>query len=174
MGILAVFFLQVTESAASPSDKGLDKNANNKLEKACDCGAKYDKAIKDLHTRLEEEHKKDKNRTLKEFSENLRKELQMENEKQKYLSSALEKLQQEHQEAMRKLQEEIEAKHKLQIKNITEEHKNFLSETKKKQWCYNCENEAIYHCCWNTSYCSVECQQVHWHKEHKRTCRRKR
>ncbi|XP_055948994.1 zinc finger MYND domain-containing protein 11-like isoform X1 [Argiope bruennichi] len=163
---------EVTENVANPSDKDLDKNPNN--EKTCDCSAKYEKAIQDLHIRLEEEHKKDKSRALKEFSENLQKELQMENEKQKYLSSALEKLQQEHQEAMRKLQEEIETKHKLQIKTLTEEHKTFLSETKKKQWCYNCENEAIYHCCWNTSYCSVECQQVHWHKEHKRTCRRKR
>jgi hypothetical protein len=32
----------------------------------------------------------------------------------------------------------------------------------------------MYHCCWNTSYCSVKCQQEHWHKEHKRVCRRKR
>jgi hypothetical protein len=40
--------------------------------------------------------------------------------------------------------------------------------------CYNCESEAIYHCCWNTAYCSIECQQLHWQKEHKRVCRRKR
>lgn len=40
--------------------------------------------------------------------------------------------------------------------------------------CYNCEEEAMYHCCWNTSYCSIKCQQEHWHAEHKRTCRRKR
>lgn len=32
----------------------------------------------------------------------------------------------------------------------------------------------MYHCCWNTSYCSIKCQQEHWHAEHKRTCRRKR
>lgn len=40
--------------------------------------------------------------------------------------------------------------------------------------CYNCEEEAMYHCCWNTSYCSIRCQQEHWHIEHKRMCRRKR
>ncbi|CAG2069096.1 unnamed protein product [Timema podura] len=34
--------------------------------------------------------------------------------------------------------------------------------------------EAIYHCCWNTAYCSIECQQTHWQKEHKKVCRRKR
>lgn len=40
--------------------------------------------------------------------------------------------------------------------------------------CYNCESEAIYHCCWNTAYCSTACQQEHWQQEHKRVCRRKR
>ena len=40
--------------------------------------------------------------------------------------------------------------------------------------CFNCESEAIYWCCWNTAYCTTECQQEHWHKEHKRVCRRKR
>ena len=28
-----------------------------------------------------------------------------------------------------------------------------LTDMKKKQWCYNCEAEAIYWCCWNTAYC---------------------
>ncbi|VDN97398.1 unnamed protein product [Rodentolepis nana] len=49
-----------------------------------------------------------------------------------------------------------------------------LVQTKRRQWCRNCLKEAIYHCCWNTSYCSINCQQTHWHKEHKRQCRRKR
>ena len=40
--------------------------------------------------------------------------------------------------------------------------------------CYNCEREAIYHCCWNTAYCSTDCQQAHWTKEHKKQCRRKK
>ena len=40
--------------------------------------------------------------------------------------------------------------------------------TKKKQWCANCGNEAFYPCCWNTSYCTLECQKAHWctHKFH--------
>ena len=33
---------------------------------------------------------------------------------------------------------------------------------KKKSWCSNCTKEAFYHCCWNTNYCSTECQRVHW------------
>lgn len=37
-----------------------------------------------------------------------------------------------------------------------------ISETKKKQWCANCGKEAIFYCCWNTSYCDYPCQQIHW------------
>ena len=33
-----------------------------------------------------------------------------------------------------------------------------ITETKKKQWCANCGKEAIFYCCWNTSYCDYPCQ----------------
>ncbi|GIY48939.1 zinc finger MYND domain-containing protein 11 [Caerostris darwini] len=147
---------------------------NNKAEKTCDCSAKYEKALQDLRNSLEEEHKKDKSKALQELSEKLQKEVQIENEKQKYLASHIEKLQQDHKDALHKLRIECQTNHEEQMRQAEEKYKAIISETKKKQWCYNCETEAIYHCCWNTSYCSVECQQVHWHKEHKRTCRRKR
>ena len=28
--------------------------------------------------------------------------------------------------------------------------------------CASCWKEALYYCCWNTSYCSYACQQTHW------------
>ena len=56
---------------------------------------------------------------------------------------------------------------------FAEKAKAELAESKRKQWCYNCEEAAIYWCCWNTAYCSTECQQEHWRKEHKKDCRRK-
>lgn len=37
-----------------------------------------------------------------------------------------------------------------------------VKDTKKKQWCANCGKEAIFYCCWNTSYCDYPCQQAHW------------
>merc|ERR1711997_763717 len=42
-----------------------------------------------------------------------------------------------------------------------EKHKA-IAETKKKQWCAHCGKEAIFYCCWNTSYCDYPCQQAHW------------
>uniref|UniRef100_S4R621 Protein kinase C binding protein 1, like n=1 Tax=Petromyzon marinus TaxID=7757 RepID=S4R621_PETMA len=44
-----------------------------------------------------------------------------------------------------------------------------VEETKKKQWCAYCRKEAIFYCCWNTSYCDYPCQQAHW-PEHMKTC----
>lgn len=76
----------------------------------------------------------------------------------------------EKQRALQELEEQM----RLELQELSDKHKQTISEIKKKQWCYNCESEAIYHCCWNTAYCSIECQQLHWQKEHKRVCRRKR
>jgi len=70
--------------------------------------------------------------------------------------------------------ERLKADHTSEMEEMAERHKEQMSQNKKKQWCYNCETEAIYWCCWNTAYCSIECQQKHWHAEHKRACRRKR
>ncbi|XP_055871580.1 MYND-type zinc finger-containing chromatin reader ZMYND8-like [Biomphalaria glabrata] len=67
------------------------------------------------------------------------------------------------------LKEALES-HKLE-KNIlvsslkeqfTAEMEKVISQTKKKQWCAECWKEALYYCCWNTSYCSYKCQQKHW------------
>ena len=38
------------------------------------------------------------------------------------------------------------------------EKQKAVAETKKKQWCANCGKEAIFYCCWNTSYCDYPCQ----------------
>ena len=46
---------------------------------------------------------------------------------------------------------------------------NAIKEMKKKQWCAHCGKEAIFYCCWNTSYCDYPCQQAHW-PTHMTTC----
>lgn len=72
---------------------------------------------------------------------------------------------------------EIEAEHednlRLEVEKLKEKQKKEMIASKKKQWCWHCEKEAIYHCCWNTAYCSVECQQGHW-QNHRKFCRRKK
>ena len=54
-------------------------------------------------------------------------------------------------------------------KQMEAEKQQAPDETKKKQWCANCRKEAIFYCCWNTSYCDYPCQQAHW-PEHMKSC----
>uniref|UniRef100_A0A671T3P0 Protein kinase C-binding protein 1-like n=1 Tax=Sinocyclocheilus anshuiensis TaxID=1608454 RepID=A0A671T3P0_9TELE len=54
-------------------------------------------------------------------------------------------------------------------KQMEVEKQQAIDETKKKQWCANCRKEAIFYCCWNTSYCDYPCQQAHW-PEHMKSC----
>ena len=44
------------------------------------------------------------------------------------------------------------------------EKERAVDEAKKKQWCAQCGQEAIFYCCWNTAYCDYPCQQTHWPK----------
>lgn len=50
-------------------------------------------------------------------------------------------------------------KEKLKAQKLNEK---LIEETKRKQWCSNCYKEAIYYCCWNTSYCDENCQRLNW------------
>ncbi|KAJ8314082.1 hypothetical protein KUTeg_008643 [Tegillarca granosa] len=97
-----------------------------------------------------------------------------EEDKHQAVTRAMAKVQKERELAEKQTEEKCKAEYMEEMKKLAAKHKEHISTTKKKQWCFNCEEEAMYHCCWNTSYCSVKCQQEHWHKEHKRVCRRKR
>ncbi|GFT07275.1 zinc finger MYND domain-containing protein 11 [Nephila pilipes] len=61
----------VTESDASP-EKTTEESVDKKGEKTCDCSSKYEILMKQLRERLEQEHKEDIERALKEFAENVR------------------------------------------------------------------------------------------------------
>jgi hypothetical protein len=43
-------------------------------------------------------------------------------------------------------------------KQFEVEKQKVVNDTKKKQWCAQCGKEAIFYCCWNTSYCDYPCQ----------------
>lgn len=80
---------------------------------------------------------------------------------------------QELDEVRATLEEQYRENCQQQIAQMEASHRQTLSATKKKQWCFNCEEEAVYFCCWNTSYCSQSCQHEHW-RSHRRFCRRRR
>lgn len=76
-------------------------------------------------------------------------------EREKAISEALKKAKKEHE---RQIQRTLQTSREEANRAL----KEAVSSTKRKQWCSYCSNEAFYPCCWNTSYCTVDCQKADW------------
>jgi len=67
---------------------------------------------------------------------------------------------------MEDLKREHAAQKKAEIQKLRaqlkKEYEEKLEKAKKTQWCALCFQQASYYCCWNTSYCSQECQHKDW------------
>ncbi|KAM4705297.1 zinc finger MYND domain-containing protein 11 isoform 5-T5 [Rhinophrynus dorsalis] len=160
------------QSASSP--RMLHRSTQTNNDGVCQnmCHDKYSKIFNEYKERMGADNKRETERLVREALEKLRAE--MEEEKRQAVSKAVANTQGEIDRKCKQVKEKCKEEFVEEIKKLAAQHKQLISQTKKKQWCYNCEEEAMYHCCWNTSYCSIKCQQEHWHAEHKRTCRRKR
>ncbi|XP_078459931.1 zinc finger MYND domain-containing protein 11 isoform X11 [Lampetra fluviatilis] len=165
---------QTRRAGSSGGTKTLHRGTQTSSDSPCHnmCHEKYSKIFNEFKERMEGDHKRDTERLVREALEKLRSEL--DEDKRAAVTKAVANLQTEMDKKCKQVKEKCKEEFLEEIKKLATQHKQMISHTKKKQWCYNCEEEAMYHCCWNTSYCSIKCQQEHWHSEHKRTCRRKR
>ncbi|XP_075853605.1 zinc finger MYND domain-containing protein 11 isoform X4 [Microcebus murinus] len=163
-----------TRKLSASSPRMLHRSTQTTSDGVCQsmCHDKYTKIFNDFKDRMKSDHKRETERVVREALEKLRSE--MEEEKRQAVNKAVANMQGEMDRKCKQVKEKCKEEFVEEIKKLATQHKQLISQTKKKQWCYNCEEEAMYHCCWNTSYCSIKCQQEHWHAEHKRTCRRKR
>ncbi|XP_042327943.1 zinc finger MYND domain-containing protein 11 isoform X7 [Sceloporus undulatus] len=163
-----------TKKLSACSPKMLHRSTQTNNDGVCQnmCHDKYTKIFSDFKERIKADHKRETERVMREAIEKLRTE--MEEEKRQAVNKAVANMQTECDRKTKQVKEKCKEEFLEEVKKLASQHKQLISQTKKKQWCYNCEEEAMYHCCWNTSYCSIKCQQEHWHAEHKRTCRRKR
>uniref|UniRef100_A0A2K6GRM6 Zinc finger MYND-type containing 11 n=1 Tax=Propithecus coquereli TaxID=379532 RepID=A0A2K6GRM6_PROCO len=163
-----------TRKLSASSPRMLHRSTQTTGDGVCQsmCHDKYTKIFNDFKDRMKSDHKRETERVVREALEKLRSE--MEEEKRQAVNKAVANMQGEMDRKCKQVKEKCKEEFVEEIKKLATQHKQLISQTKKKQWCYNCEEEAMYHCCWNTSYCSIKCQQEHWHAEHKRTCRRKR
>ncbi|XP_070566470.1 zinc finger MYND domain-containing protein 11-like isoform X2 [Ptychodera flava] len=165
-----------TESTPAKRRKSSSNTSNLSSESPtpakCDCHEKYTTIFTDFKARLEQEYQKEKEEAITEALEKLRAE--MESDKQQTISRVKDTMMAEIDRTKKQTREKCQEEFEEELKKIEAKNKEEMSQTKKRQWCINCEEEAMYHCCWNTSYCSINCQQIHWHKEHKKLCRRKR
>uniref|UniRef100_A0A7N6BX91 Zinc finger, MYND-type containing 11 n=1 Tax=Anabas testudineus TaxID=64144 RepID=A0A7N6BX91_ANATE len=163
-----------TKKASGGSPRTLHRGTQTNSDGACQnmCHEKYTKVFNDVKEMMKADNKRETERVVREALEKLRAE--MEEEKRQAVSKAVAGAQAEMERKCKQVKEKCKEELVEEVKKLVTQHKQLISQTKKKQWCYNCEEEAMYHCCWNTSYCSIKCQQEHWHADHKRTCRRKR
>ncbi|KAG8431451.1 hypothetical protein GDO86_018687 [Hymenochirus boettgeri] len=163
-----------TKKQSTPSPRTQHRTTQTSNDLTCQnmCHDKYSKIFNEYKERMGVDNKKETERAVREAVDKLRTEL--EEEKRQAVSKAVTNIQGEMDRKCKQVKEKCKEEFLEEIKKLASQHKQLISQTKKKQWCYNCEEEAMYHCCWNTSYCSIKCQQEHWHAEHKRTCRRKR
>ncbi|KAM8838514.1 zinc finger MYND domain-containing protein 11 isoform 5-T6 [Synchiropus picturatus] len=163
-----------TKKASGSTPRTLHRGTQTNTDGACQnmCREKYTKVFNDVKEMMKADHKRETERVVREALEKLRAE--MEEEKRQAVSKAVTGAQAEMERKCKTVKEKCKEELVEEVKKLVAQHKQLISQTKKKQWCYNCEEEAMYHCCWNTSYCSIKCQQEHWHADHKRTCRRKR
>ncbi|KAF4095739.1 zinc finger MYND domain-containing protein 11 isoform X3 [Onychostoma macrolepis] len=161
-------------SSSSPAPRMVHRGTQTVSEGSCQnmCHDKYTKIFSDVKEMMKAENKRETERVLKEALDKLR--VEMEEEKRQAVNKAVSNTQAEMERKCKQVKEKCKEELMEEMKKMVAQHKQLISQTKKKQWCYNCEEEAMYHCCWNTSYCSIKCQQEHWHADHKRTCRRKR
>ena len=80
-----------------------------------------------------------------------------------------------HEMEVNELRKAMNRERESMITELKREHERVLRNSvrgaKRRQWCCNCEEEASYPCCWNTSYCSRQCQLMHW-QQHRLHCSR--
>ncbi|XP_063308324.1 zinc finger MYND domain-containing protein 11 isoform X4 [Pelobates fuscus] len=163
-----------TKKQSPSSPRTVHRSTQTSNDAICQnmCHDKYSKILNEYKERMSTDNKLETERVVQESLDELR--IEMEEEKRQAVNKAVANAQAEMDRKCKQVKEKCKEEFVEEIKKLAAQHKQLISQTKKKQWCYNCEEEAMYHCCWNTSYCSIKCQQEHWHAEHKRTCRRKR
>lgn len=94
-------------------------------------------------------------------------------DQQKIRTELLTEFKQELDDVRTSLEERYRERINEEMLQMEATHRREISAIKKKQWCWHCEEEAVYFCCWNTSYCSQKCQHDHW-RTHRKYCRRRK
>ncbi|CDQ62637.1 unnamed protein product [Oncorhynchus mykiss] len=145
-----------TKKASATSPRSLHRSTQTTSDGACQnmCHEKYTKIFNDVKDMMKADNKRETERMVREALEKLRSE--MEDEKRQAVSKAVSGGQAEMERKCKTVKEKCKEELVEEVKKMVAQHKQLISTTKKKQWCYNCEEEAMYHCCWNTSYCSIK------------------
>uniref|UniRef100_A0A6I8NL37 Zinc finger MYND-type containing 11 n=1 Tax=Ornithorhynchus anatinus TaxID=9258 RepID=A0A6I8NL37_ORNAN len=144
-----------TKKLSASSPRMLQSEHPDLQRRVCQnmCHDKYTKVFNDFKDRMKSDHKRETERVVREALEKVMMAFEA-------VNKAVANMQGEMDKKCKQVKEKCKEEFVEEIRKLAAQHKQLISQTKKKQWCYNCEEEAIG-------------QQEHWHAEHKRTCRRK-
>ena len=82
----------------------------------------------------------------------------LEAEKQRAVEEVRRNMDQQLGEVRRQMERQMTERIAEVRRQMETEKQRAIDETKKKQWCASCGKEALFFCCWNTSYCDYPCQ----------------
>ena len=145
----------LSSTVSSPTKTGVNEGEAEDLNELTKLTDKKKEEIITEVKRLQEEVRKQKEKSAK----------LLQDEKAKY-DKLLKDLKSQHERELKEKMAKMKA-------DLLETHRQRLEDAKKNQWCAHCLKPAIYYCCWNTSYCSQDCQNIHW-ATHMTVCQQER
>uniref|UniRef100_A0A4W3GLA0 Zinc finger, MYND-type containing 11 n=1 Tax=Callorhinchus milii TaxID=7868 RepID=A0A4W3GLA0_CALMI len=128
-------------SASSPRMLHRGTQTNNDIPCQNMCHEKYTKIFNDFKERMKAEHKRETERVVREALEKLRSE--MEEEKRQAVSKTVVNMQAEMDRKYKQVKEKCKEEFMEEIKKLASQHKQFISQTKKKQWVRNLPSRLV-------------------------------
>uniref|UniRef100_A0A8D0HRB3 Zinc finger MYND-type containing 11 n=1 Tax=Sus scrofa TaxID=9823 RepID=A0A8D0HRB3_PIG len=135
-----------TKKLSASSPRMLHRSTQTTSDGVCQslCHDKYTKIFNDFKDRMKSDHKRETERVVREALEKLRSE--MEEEKRQAVNKAVANMQGEMDRKCKQVKEKCKEEFVEEIKKLATQHKQLISQTKKKQW------EDIYGICKNYSW----------------------
>uniref|UniRef100_A0A8C2K494 Zinc finger, MYND-type containing 11 n=1 Tax=Cyprinus carpio TaxID=7962 RepID=A0A8C2K494_CYPCA len=121
-------------SSSSPAPRMVHRGTQTVTEVSCQnmCHDKYTKIFSDVKEMMKAENKRETERVLKEALDKLRAE--MEEEKRQAVNKAVSNTQAEMERKCKQVKEKCKEELMEEMKKMVAQHKQLLSQTKKKQW----------------------------------------
>ncbi|XP_073746608.1 zinc finger MYND domain-containing protein 11 isoform X3 [Callorhinus ursinus] len=127
-----------TKKLSASSPRMLHRSTQTTSDGVCQsmCHDKYTKIFNDFKDRMKSDHKRETERVVREALEKLRSE--MEEEKRQAVNKAVANMQGEMDRKCKQVKEKCKEEFVEEIKKLATQHKQLISQTKKKQWVSTC------------------------------------
>uniref|UniRef100_A0A670J6D4 Zinc finger MYND domain-containing protein 11 n=1 Tax=Podarcis muralis TaxID=64176 RepID=A0A670J6D4_PODMU len=142
-----------TKKLSASSPKMLHRSTQTNNDGVCQnmCHDKYTKIFSDFKERFKADHKRETERVVREALEKLRTD--MEEEKRQAVNKAVANMQTECDRKTKQVKEKCKEEFLEEVKKLASQHKQLISQTKKKQWVSSAGYKSL----------TIACRQRHHH-----------